>query len=342
MDGTALSGGLKDDYLFRLTDDTGIFQHSKYGIPDPTKGYTTDDNARALIMAVMLYERYGREKYLTLIYRYASFILNAQNEKGRFKNFMSYDRRWLEEEGSEDCFGRCLWAIGFALSNKYTPCGVKNALRYIWEKAVPNVSLLSSPRAKAYSLIGLAFLDTEETRNLLFDTALSLCRQYEEHSVGEWRWFEEIVTYSNSVLPWSLFAAFRVSADKRFLDAAIESLSFLEDLTFKEGYFKPIGCHGWFPKGGRAAEFDEQPIEAGETVLTFREAYNVTGEKKYKDKAKICHAWYEGLNSKGLSLIDQETGGCFDGITEKGINLNLGAESLISYYLSWMALKDID
>jgi len=115
---------IKDDHIFRMTDDTGMLQHSKYSLPDPNHGYTTDDNARALIMALMLYKKYGEKKYLDLVYRYSSFLLNAQNEKGKFKNFMGYDRKWLEDEGSEDCFGRCLWAIGFALSGDFTPRGV--------------------------------------------------------------------------------------------------------------------------------------------------------------------------------------------------------------------------
>jgi len=115
---------IKDDHIFRMTDDTGMLQHSKYSLPDPNHGYTTDDNARALIMALMLYKKYGEKKYLDLVYRYSSFLLNAQNEKGKFKNFMGYDRKWLEDEGSEDCFGRCLWAIGFALSGDFTPEGL--------------------------------------------------------------------------------------------------------------------------------------------------------------------------------------------------------------------------
>jgi len=179
---------LKDDYIFRLTDDTGMLQHSKYSIPDPRHGYTTDDNARALIMALMLYGRYKKKKYLDLVYRYSSFLLNAQNEKGKFKNFMGYDREWLEEEGSEDCFGRCMWALGFAVSNEHTPQGVKHGLLYILKKAMPHTVDLESPRAKAYTIIGLAHLDSEEARNLVFELAQSLCRQYEEYRDEDWKW----------------------------------------------------------------------------------------------------------------------------------------------------------
>jgi uncharacterized protein YyaL (SSP411 family) len=332
---------LKDDHIFLLTDDTGMLQHSKCSIPDPNHGYTTDDNARALIMALMLYERYKKKKYLDLVYRYSSFMLNAQNEKGRFKNFMGYDRKWLEEEGSEDCFGRCLWALGFALLNKYTPKGIKYGLTHMLKNAMPHVASLNSPRAKAYSIIGLANLEGEESRRLVFEGAQSLCRRYEEHRDGDWKWFEDIVTYCNNVLPWSLISAYRATGEKRFLDIAEESLGFLTGVTFKEGYFKPVGCNGWFLKGGHPAELDEQTVEACEGVLTYLEAYEATGEKKYLQKAKSCHAWYEGVNSKGISLVDSETGGCYDGLTRHGVNLNMGAESLVSYVISYMKISDV-
>ncbi|NPV89647.1 MAG: glycosyltransferase [Firmicutes bacterium] len=333
---------MKDDHIFRLTDDTGMLQHSKYGVPDLAHGYTTDDNARALIMATMLYEKYRKKKYLDLIFRYSSFILNAQIKTGKFRNFMSYDRKWLEEEGSEDCFGRCLWAIGYALSNKYIPQGVRYTLLRVLKKALPNVVSLNWPRAKAYSIIGLASLNSEDTQNLVFDTASSLCRLYDEQKDEKWKWFEKSVTYSNSVFPWALFAAQKIFNEKRFLEVAEESLDFLESITFKDGFFKPVGCNGWLVKGGTPAEFDEQPIEACETALTYLEAYSVTRRKKYKAKAKKCHAWYEGANSKGIKLVDGETGGCFDGLTGRGVNQNLGAESLVSYWISYLALSDLD
>lgn len=333
---------IKDDYIFKLTDDTGMLQHSKYGIPDPRHGYTTDDNARALIMALMLYGRYGKKKYLDLIYRYASFLLNAQNENGKFKNFMSYDRRWLEDEGSEDCFGRCIWALGFAVSNKNTPQVIKDGLRHSLSAAVPHAAALVWPRAKAYSVIGLSISKEENAADIIFELAKSLCGQYFAHRDGEWKWFENKVSYCNNVLPWALFAAYKITKEPEFLDVAEESLKFLEELTFKEGYFKPVGCDGWFLKGGVRADYDEQTVEACEGVLAYLEAYKTTGKKEYLLKAKKCHAWYEGDNSKGISLIDCETGGCRDGLTRLGVNLNMGAESLVSYVISNIKISEID
>ncbi len=336
------SKALKDDHIFRLTDDTGMLQHSKFALPDPNHGYTTDDNARALIMALMLYGRFKKKEYLDLVYRYASFLLNAQNDSGKFKNFMGYDRKWLEEEGSEDCFGRCLWALGYALSNDNTPTGVKQGLSSILKNAMPHVTGLNWLRAKAYSIIGLSCLENKDTTRLVFQIAQSLCSQYDEHRDGEWKWFEENVTYCNNVLPWSLLAAYRVTGEKRFWEVAGESLQFLESITFKDGYFKPVGCDGWLPKGGKIAEFDEQTVEACEAVLTYMEAYEITKDKRFLKKAKKCHAWYEGANSKGISLIDSETGGCYDGLTPQGLNLNMGAESLVSYIISYLKISEIE
>jgi len=331
---------LNDDYIFLLTDDTGMLQHSKFSLPDPEHGYVTEDNARALIMALMLYEKYKKKKYLNLVYRYASFLLNAQNENGRFKNFMRYDRKWLEEEGTEDCFGRCLWALGFALSNLHTPNGVKQGLLYMLNRAMPHVTVLNSPRSKAYCIIGLAHLEGGNISRLIFETAQTLCRQYDEYRDGEWKWFENVLTYGNYVLPWSLIKAYRVTGENKFLEVAIESLEFLNGITFRKEYFKPIGCHGWLAKGATPAEFDEQPVEACEGFLTCLEAYEATNQRSYLQKAIKCYEWYAGFNSKGVCLIDTECGGCYDGLTKEGINMNMGAESLISYVISYIKISD--
>lgn len=333
---------LRDCHIFRLTDDTGMLQHSKYSVPDPRYGYTTDDNARALIMALMLYERYGEMKYLDLVYRYTAFLLNARTDSGRFRNFMGYDRKWLEDEGSEDCFGRCLWAIGFALSGKHTPEGVKNCLSYLLRGAKPSIEAIESARGKAYSILGLTLSGGEDERRLAVHMAESLCDQYDACSRGDWKWFEDKLTYSNYVLPWSLLAAYRVSGLQKFRRVGLESMEFLESVMFRNGYFKPVGCKGWFPRDGKPAEFDEQPVEACEAVLAYADLYEITGDKKYLEKARTCHEWYLGKNSMGVSLVDGETGGCFDGITPDGPNLNMGAESLVAYVISSMRISDYD
>lgn len=328
------------DYIFSLTDDVGIFQHSVYGIPDPRKGYTTDDNSRALILAVMLFEDFKKKKYLKLIYKYLAFLLNAQNENGMFKNFMNYNREFLEEEGSEDCFGRCLWALGRTISSPIVPANIKRTCQYLINKSLDHLTELGSPRAKAYSIVGLSYLKiTEEIKNNIDTLAMDLTHQYTQYKDGTWHWFEDSMTYGNAFFPWSLFKAYRILEKEIFLETARESMDFLGEITLKNAYFKPIGCNGWLEKGEKTAEYDEQPIEACETLLSYIEYYEITKEERYLDNAVKCFCWYKGKNSKKLSLINEESGACYDGLNENGLNYNQGSESTISYGMAFMQLK---
>ncbi len=333
---------LKTDHIIHMTDDTGMLQHSVYGVPNLSKGYTSDDNARALIVAIGMYDQYRVKKYEKLIYKYVSFLSYAQNPNGTFRNFMGYNREFLEEEGSEDCFGRCLWALGYTFVNSATPQNVKKAVWKLIEKALPNCQKLISPRAKAYAIIGLGYLDGENAKGYISKLATSLAEQYDHYKEGAWHWFEASMTYGNAVLPWAMFIAGQVTNKDQFQQIGFESLHFLENKTFhKEGYFKPIGCNGWLEKGKEAAKFDEQPVEACETTFAFLEAYKVSGEKKLLDRAKACFSWYYGKNSKNISLIDRETGGIYDGIEQDGLNLNQGAESVVSFWMAYLAVKKI-
>lgn len=331
-------GKIKEDHIFHMTDDTGMFQHCKYGVPDPTKGYTTDDNARALIMAVMLYHNKSEEKYLKLIYTYTSFLLNAQNDEGKFKNFMNYDRQFIEKEGSEDCFGRCLWALGYTVSDSKVPNNIKLTCKHMLTKALKNCAHIKFLRGKAYSIIGLQYID--DPKKYIRPLAESILEKYNHSKDEKWKWYEDDITYSNSILPWSMFVGYEILGEEKFLDCAEESLKFLENITFKNWYYKPVGCNGWLNRGEETAKYDEQPVEAAETSLTYITAYKLTNNIDYLNKAKQCHAWYKGENSKGKSLVDSENGGCYDGITENGMNLNEGAESLVSYFISSLALNE--
>ena len=330
------------EYLLTLTDDTGIFQHSVYGIPDPGKGYTTDDNCRALILAVMLLEGFKEKNFLTLVSKYLAFVLNAQNEDGRFKNFMNYNREFIEAEGSEDCFGRCIWAFGRTISSPAIPENIKRTCRHLLHKSLKNWPELSSPRAKAYCVVGLSYLKrTDEITSHIDTLSMELVSQYAEFKDGDWHWFENSITYGNSFLPWSLFRAYKILNKKVLLDTARESMDFLESITLNNGYFKPVGCKGWLQKGQKAAEYDEQPLEACETLLAYLEYYGTTKEKKCLDNAVKCFCWYTGQNSRSLSLIDEETSACYDGLTENGLNYNQGAESIVSYGISLMEISKL-
>ena len=330
---------LKTDHIFNMTDDTGMFQHSIYGVPSLLEGYTSDDNARALIVAVKLYDKHRVKKIERLIYKYLSFLCYAQNANGNFRNFMGYNREFLETEGSEDCFGRCLWALGYTLSNAAIPQNVKKTIWNMIEKALPNCLQLISPRAKAYVIIGLSYINTEITNNYISKLAASLAEQYDRNSSDDWHWFEDNMTYCNAVLPWAMLVAYSVSRKDPYEKIGFESLQFLASKTLCKGYFKPIGCKGWLVKGDEPAEFDEQPVEACEMALAFLEANKISGNKAFLDSAKTCYAWYHGKNSKNLSLMDAETGGCYDGITPDGLNLNQGAESVLSFWIAYLSIK---
>ena len=328
------------NYLFAITDDVGIFQHSVFGIPQLSEGYTTDDNCRALILAVRLLEKSKDKKYLKLIYKYLGFMLYAQNPNGMFKNFMNFKREFLEEEGSEDCFGRCLWALGFTASSLAVPENIKRTCFFMIDKALVRLPKLYSPRAKAYSIVGLSYLTKRpNVVNHIERLATSLVELYAKGNKGDWHWFEDSLTYGNAFFPWSLLKAYSILKKDILLKIAKESMDFLEHITLKADFFKPVGCNGWFTKGNEPAAYDEQPIEACEAELCYLEYYKITKDKKYLDNAKKCFNWYKGQNSKGLSLIDKDTGACYDGLRENGLNLNQGSECLVSYGIAYLEIS---
>lgn len=335
-----------DAYVFRMTDDTGMFQHARRCVPDPSKGYTTDDNARALIMASMLYELTGKDKYLELVVRYLSFLINAQNGAW-FRNFMDYDRRFIEERGSQDCFGRCILALGFTASSSALPKEIRGVAEDLLQETVSGCSELTYLRGKAYAVIGLDLWKNSASRKILLQLAAEIRDAYERFATSDWKWFVDKITYCNAVLPWSMLVGYEITGEKRYLKAGVESLDFLLNATFADDVFHPVGCKGWFEKGKAPAQFDQQPVEACGTLLACLEAYKVTGEERYKERAKECLDWYTGRNVLKISLIDPETGGCRDGLTPAGTNLNEGAESLISWMiasLSWLVFftKTVD
>lgn len=328
-----------DAHIFRMTDDTGMFQHTRYNVPDLDKGYTTDDNARALIMAVMLYEKKPKSKYLRLIYRYLAFILYAQNKNGHFRNFMTYGRQFTETEGSEECFGRCLWALGYTLASPVMPSGVRDACNSAISLALPLISSLKFLRGQAYALIGLGFIDRMESDSLILKLADTIAVHFEQCTEEkDWCWFEESLTYDNAVLPWAMFVAAKKTGYERFLYIARESITFLDQDAFRDDFFRPVGCRGWWIRGTEPALYDQQPVEASMSTLAHLVAYEVTGDEAMLELARRSFAWYSGENSCHESLINTETGGCYDGIMADGLNRNQGAESIVGYCIASLAL----
>lgn len=336
---------LKLNHLYNMTDCTGIIQHSKYSIPDLATGYTTDDNARALIIASMLYDKYSDDSYLTLMSRYLSFLHFAQNQDGRFKNFMNYQRHFIENVGSEDSFGRSLWALSFLSSLENIPNGLLEPANQMIRNAIPCVSSLKAVRSICYSIIGLTFIYKKNnkmvTRKLIESLAESVVNSFLCNKTDNWYWYENKLTYANGIVPYSLFRAYSILGKKKYLKTGIDILSFLESILLKDGYLKLIGCNGWAVRGKMPAKFDEQPIDAADMVLAYAEVYKLTNNIEYLKKAETCFKWFLGLNCHDTPLLNIETGGCFDGLTKTGLNMNQGAESVFSYIVSYLTAEEL-
>lgn len=331
-----------DAHIFRMTDDTGMFQHTSYNVPSLEKGYTTDDNARALIMAVMLYEKTQKAKYLALVYRYLAFVLHAQNESGHFRNFMNYSRQFTEVQGSEECFGRCLWALGYTATSAMIPDGIKSACSSAIDKALPQINALERLRGSAYALLGLTLLDDNKSEALIIKLADSIALCFDRYSEEkDWCWFEDSLTYDNALLPWSMFAAYKKTRQERFLSIASQSITFFDKNAFRDGFFRAVGCNGWWIKGSKTALYDQQPLEASMSTLAHLAAFDITGDKEMLKLAKKSFSWYAGKNSCEKSMISEETGGCYDGIMQDGINHNQGAESIVGYFIAKLALEKV-
>lgn len=330
-----------DTHVFRMTDCTGMLQHAAGSVPDPSEGYATDDNARALIMAALLYEKTEKRKYLDLVFRYLSFLIYAQNG-GWFRNFMDYNRNFVEKKGSQDCFGRCVLSLGFLAGRSGLPAGIRGTAGSLLEKCLPRCGELRFPRSKAYAAIGLGLWKKPQAVPLMRKLGAEILDTYSQNSTDGWHWFENSVTYCNAVLPWALLAVCERTGGREYLAAGIESLDFLLKTTFEGELFRPVGCKGWLQKGNAPAAYDQQPVEACGTLLACLAACRLTGEKDYRDCAYACLGWYTGKNARRINMIDPESGGCMDGITPQGANRNEGAESLISWMISSLALPGAD
>ncbi len=327
-----------------MTDETGMLQHTKYSTVDRREGYTTDDNARALIAALRFHQVYKDEEALSLANTYLTLLLYMQTPEGLFHNLLGFDRSFKDKVGSEDCIGRALWATGFTVGSE-APGDMRNAAKEIFDKGLPAVHGFTSPRAVAFTILGLyryqqAFPDDGNLVENTATLARRLKTQFEAESVGEWRWFESYLTYSNPRLPQALFAAHESTGDGDCLRVAKSSLDFLIETQVLGGVFVPVGTRGWCTKDGVRAMYDQQPIEASCMVEASLAALDATGDEGYRDAALKAFGWYHGGNTLGVELYNFETGTSYDGITPEGLNQNQGAESTLSYYLAYLKLKE--
>jgi glycosyltransferase involved in cell wall biosynthesis len=356
--------GSKLNHFNRLTDDTGMLQHAIFTIPNYSEGYTTDDNARALSFTVMLEQRskeqLGRPDSVIAdlvtrdlatpdsSFRYLAFLEHAFNPaKGRFRNFLGYDRQWSETEGSEDCHGRALWGLGTVLGRSRDQ-GLRCAAGRLFEFSLPAALEFSSPRGWAYALLGIQeYLDSypgdRDAQQVRSALSRRLLEMYDSIRSPDWKWFENILAYGNARLPQAMLLVGSDCSDDRMISAGLEALDWLLKTQHCEinGHFVPIGSQGFYRKGGEKARFDQQPLEAAGAVSACLQAYRVTGDSRWRTEAWSAFNWFLGDNDLQLPLYDSVSGGCRDGLHPDRANENQGAESTLSFLMALLEMSSL-
>jgi len=334
------------DHVSRMTDSTGIFQHAIFTVPSFSEGYCTDDNARAFILAVLLDELEEQtERARSLATTYAAFLNYAFDLKTkRFRSHLSFDRRWLDEQGSEDCHARALWALGMGVGRS-PHRSFQIMAGQLFAQALPSVMEFTSPRAWAFSLIGIH----EYLRRLSGDRQVNQIREaltarlmelFDKVAQPDWPWFEAELTYDNAKLAHALILSGRASGQQPVFERGLQALRWLVGVqTSENGHFRPIGSNGFYPRGGTRATFDQQPIEVQATVSACLEAYRATSESWWYEQAQRAFDWFLGWNDLGLEVCSSKTGGCRDALHVDRVNGNQGAESTLAFLLSLGEMK---
>ena len=337
---------LKLDHLSRMTDSTGLFQHAIFTVPNFSEGYCTDDNARAFILAVLLDEMEEEpESVRTLATNYAAFLHHAFDPKTkRFHNHLSFDRRWLDEQGSEDSHGRALWALGMGVGR--SPYRSFQAMSgQIFTQALAATREFTSPRAWAFSLFGiheyLQRLSGDRLANQVRETLTTrLMEQFDKTAQPDWPWFENRLSYDNAKLAHALVLSGRATGQQPVFERGLQALRWLVEVQAAEsGDFRPIGNNGFYPRGGTRANFDQQPVEAQAMVSACLEAYRATSDAWWYEHAQRAFDWFLGWNDLGLELYSATTGGCRDALHVDRVNQNQGAESTLAFLLSLAEMR---
>lgn len=337
------------DHLFTMSDQTGIFQHAIYNVPNFHEGYCTDDTARAFIFTVLLEDWQGRAPEVErLASTYVAFLWHAfDGNICRFRNFMSFSRQWLEVHGSEDSHCRALWAVATALGRSKNP-GHRSICALLFQRGLPPVARFSSPRSWAFALIAIheyfRTLSGDRVVNQMRDTLTTLLTElFRANATPDWMWFERIVTYDNAKLSHAMILSGHWTSNKGALDIGLSSLRWLLDAqTTSTGDFSPIGCHGFWPRDGKRAQFDQQPLEAHAMISACLEAFSITRDDTWKNAARRCFEWFLGRNDLGQPLYDETTGGCRDALLQDHLNQNQGAESSLAFYLSLLEIRRVE
>jgi glycosyltransferase involved in cell wall biosynthesis len=328
-------------HLRNLTDDTGLYQHAVFNVPDRRHGYCTDDNARALIAAVMNWRLFKDERIKSLLNTYLSFIFHAYNEqKGRMRNFMGFERNWLEEVGSEDSHGRTLWALGYTIAHPPGDETLGLATR-LFKDLIDATLKFTSPRAWAFAIIGAnyylrRFGGDARVRRIKYALAEKIKTLFDNVADDEWYWFENIVAYDNARISQALIVAGNYLEKEEMFDIGLKSLEWLIKIQTNpdSGQLSLIGNDGWYRRGENKARYDQQVLDATALVDACYQAFVLTGDDKWLSCMEWAFNWFFGSNDGNQALYDFSDGGCFDGLQPGGINKNKGAESVTSMLLA--------
>lgn len=339
---------LNPAHLLRLTDSTGVVQHARYGVPDFRHGYSTDDQARALIVATKAAQlRPESTAWDNLASRYLAFLFYAFDEESeRFGNFMNYQRNWVKPVATEDVHGRTLWGLAHVLSLSANT-GHRELAAHLLERGLPLTGAFASPRAVAFTILAAQlylrrYAGASQVRTIRDNLARRLLDQFNEKATDDWPWLEDTLTYANARIPHALIEAGQAIDDREMFECGLKVLAWLDRVQLSErGWFAPVGSNGWYPRGESAARFDQQPIEAFTMLDACVTAYRATHDKRWAVSGRRAFQWFLGENDLGLPLYDYATGACFDGLHPDRVNRNQGAESTICWLLSLLLMHEL-
>lgn len=338
---------IKLDHIKELTTDFGILQFSNFSQPDPKSGYTLDDNVRALINMVMYHKYYQNDSTLKLANIYLSFIEGMQRDNGWFDNYRNYEGQLTNqnyEVNLEDANGRALWSLGYVIAHKQIlPVDLVLRAEKCWDKALERIHDINSPRAVAYAIKGLylyySVYQSEKIKQLIKQLANILLHLYKISSKEDWYWYEDYMTYANNILPEAMMYSFLATGDKRFKKIAEISFDFLLAHYFMKGQLTVISNRGWFKKENERVFYGEQPIEVSTTIIALDLFYNVTGKNKYRDQLELAFSWFLGNNHLKQIMYNTKNGASYDGLEDKLININQGAESTLCFFKSQIIME---
>jgi len=332
-------------HIRKLTDSTGIISHAVFGFPNLKNGYRLEDNSRALYATTMAYRQSHKIFLKSLMTTYLSFIQFMQNSDGTFKHQLMYNRERKDENGSDECFGTVLWALGCLINNP-PDYGFLEGAKDIFKKALTITEKICQIRGMAYSIIGLChYLETYKidqiTSERLYSLLDKLIAFYRTNKKDNWKWFEPKISYDNAVLPLALMSAGELMQDEKSKIIAFESMRFLTDIVIIDGQLSLIGNKKWYKKDGERSVFDQLPVDAMGLILLYKKAFELTKNQRFYQLMQICFNWFFGKNDLHVPLYESNTKGCYDGLQEKGVNRNQGAESSLAFVISNMAVQEI-